>query len=143
MIEFTCRDCGGQFSGYGSPKRCEPCRRAYIVYKIVGTGQSLAIGAVSKAKLSGQIRPASAHNCVDCGASAAHYDHRDYGRPLDVEPVCHSCNMRRGAAKRRPWTFEEFFAYFLTTKRYAHFKLKKTDFVHIRRMHWPEEEVQR
>lgn len=37
--------------------------------------------------------------CVDCGASAAEYDHRDYSRPLDVQPVCRSCNKKRGTAK--------------------------------------------
>ena len=34
--------------------------------------------------------------CVDCGEGAECYDHRDYNRPLDVEPVCHPCNVRRG-----------------------------------------------
>lgn len=34
--------------------------------------------------------------CVDCGAPARHYDHRDYTQPLAVDPTCHSCNLRRG-----------------------------------------------
>lgn len=37
--------------------------------------------------------------CVDCGKRAVAYDHRDYARPLDVEPVCQSCNTKRGPAK--------------------------------------------
>lgn len=37
--------------------------------------------------------------CTDCGDPAQEYDHRDYGRPLDVQPVCRSCNKRRGTAK--------------------------------------------
>lgn len=36
--------------------------------------------------------------CVDCGKPAKCYDHRDYLKPLDVEPVCISCNKLRGAA---------------------------------------------
>ncbi len=36
--------------------------------------------------------------CVDCGKPAIYYDHRDYGEPLDVEPVCASCNSNRGPA---------------------------------------------
>lgn len=36
--------------------------------------------------------------CVDCGSRATVYEHRDYSRPLDVEPVCVSCNRRRGTA---------------------------------------------
>ena len=41
-------------------------------------------------KLDGSI------NCVDCDKKAVHYDHRDYLKPLDVSPVCHSCNLNRG-----------------------------------------------
>lgn len=36
--------------------------------------------------------------CVDCGAKATDFDHRDYTKPLDVEPVCRACNIRRGPA---------------------------------------------
>ena len=36
--------------------------------------------------------------CVDCGARASCYDHRDYNKPLDVDPVCRSCNYKRGPA---------------------------------------------
>jgi len=34
--------------------------------------------------------------CADCGRRALQYDHRDYRKPLDVVPVCRSCNCRRG-----------------------------------------------
>lgn len=36
--------------------------------------------------------------CVDCSALATEYDHRDYNRPLEVDPVCRPCNFRRGQA---------------------------------------------
>lgn len=37
--------------------------------------------------------------CVDCGKNPAiEYDHRDYTRPLEVDPVCQSCNQLRGMA---------------------------------------------
>lgn len=36
--------------------------------------------------------------CVDCGRAAKEYDHRDYTKPLDVVPVCGSCNAKRGTA---------------------------------------------
>lgn len=39
--------------------------------------------------------------CVDCGVRAEEYDHRDYLRPLDVVPVCQSCNKRRGPGKNK------------------------------------------
>lgn len=35
--------------------------------------------------------------CADCSNPATEYDHRDYDRPLAVDPVCHSCNKKRGA----------------------------------------------
>lgn len=37
--------------------------------------------------------------CVDCKVNLASvYDHRDYSKPLTVEPVCHMCNTKRGPA---------------------------------------------
>ncbi len=37
--------------------------------------------------------------CTDCKKRRAiGYDHRDYSLPLNVEPVCGSCNIKRGAA---------------------------------------------
>lgn len=36
--------------------------------------------------------------CVDCGQKARRYDHREYARPLEVDPVCCSCNGKRGPA---------------------------------------------
>lgn len=35
--------------------------------------------------------------CIDCGKRASQYDHRDYRKPLDVQPVCLICNCKRGA----------------------------------------------
>jgi hypothetical protein len=38
--------------------------------------------------------------CVDCEKNrATSYDHRDYAKPLQVEPVCRRCNKIRGAAR--------------------------------------------
>ena len=34
--------------------------------------------------------------CTDCPARATVYDHRDYAKPLEVDPVCKSCNIARG-----------------------------------------------
>ena len=44
-------------------------------------------------KLDGKIA------CTDCGKPAWQYDHRDYGKPLEVQPVCHKCNNHRGPAR--------------------------------------------
>lgn len=37
--------------------------------------------------------------CADCGRPAQQYDHREYAKPLEVQPVCRRCNIRRGPAK--------------------------------------------
>ena len=64
----------------------DPSRRMGQAHVAVGK----AVQAGLLPKLDGSIP------CVDCGAPAVNYDHRDYLRPLDVHPVCRSCNWRRG-----------------------------------------------
>ena len=56
--------------------------------------------AVRRAIRLGELKPVKECICVDCGAPARHYDHRDYNKPTDVEPVCARCNSRRGPATR-------------------------------------------
>lgn len=46
----------------------------------------------------GAMQPASAFPCADCGKPSTDYDHRDYTKPLEVEPTCRSCNLLRGPA---------------------------------------------
>lgn len=37
--------------------------------------------------------------CVDCRTNrATKYEHRDYAKPLEVDPVCQRCNQKRGPA---------------------------------------------
>jgi hypothetical protein len=57
-----------------------------------------AMAHVRRAKKAGLLPPVKTRTCVDCGAQATCYDHRDYGKPLMVEPVCYKCNSRRGPA---------------------------------------------
>lgn len=60
-----------------------------------------ANAAVAKAKKAGILPDLATglYACVDCDGVASQYDHRNYARPLDVEPVCASCNCKRGSAK--------------------------------------------
>ena len=45
--------------------------------------------------------------CTDCKTCrAVNYEHRDYTKPLNIDPVCQSCNLKRGKARRI--TPEEF-----------------------------------
>lgn len=53
---------------------------------------------VREAIKEGRLRKPSEYLCVDCGEPAEQYDHRDYAKPLEVEPVCRSCNWYRGSA---------------------------------------------
>ena len=57
-----------------------------------------ACTAVSSAVKRGEIPSIHTQKCIDCGKPAKHYDHRDYDKPLDVEPVCMGCNDKRGRA---------------------------------------------
>lgn len=53
--------------------------------------RSIARGALPR--LDGSIP------CRDCGQPATMYDHRTYARPLEVDPVCRTCNRHRGEAQ--------------------------------------------
>ena len=46
------------------------------------------------------VRAPSQTPCIDCGATATCYDHRDYSKPWAVEPVCDRCNKLRGPATK-------------------------------------------
>ena len=75
---------------------CSPCmlirreRRAPYMFS--------ANKAVNQAVRRGELPRVKDCLCVDCGAPAHDYDHRDYSKPLDVVPVCRSCNVKRGPA---------------------------------------------
>lgn len=86
--------CG--FTAPAGVEQSEVCRLCLPV----GTAQDTALRATSLARrynllptLDGLVR------CTDCPKPATDYDHRDYDKPLSVEPVCHGCNIKRGPAK--------------------------------------------
>lgn len=70
--------------------------------------QRNAISAVQAAIKAGNLPRARTKKCVDCGAKANGYDHRDYYKPLEVEPVCRSCNHKRGPAHPIPSDWYEY-----------------------------------
>lgn len=71
------------------------------------SGAKDARRAVAHAVARGQLPRIETQKCTDCGEQAQAYDHRDYGKPLDVQPVCDSCNARRGAAMPNSVTVEQ------------------------------------
>lgn len=86
-----CHECGDQIR---SGTRCRPC--SIITFPIM----ELAHRAVAIGVRHGHLTSLLANEiaCVDCGVRATQYDHRDYTKPLEVEPVCRKCNKARGPA---------------------------------------------
>lgn len=80
---------------------CMPCQRS----RLQDNGGSAAHHAVHAAIRRGELPHPKTLLCTDCGKPAMDYDHRDYGKPLQVEAVCRSCNRLRGPA-RPVLTFE-------------------------------------
>ena len=90
----VCVQCGGSLG--------RRIHNALICMACIDVGKQVkrvAHQAVKKAILAGKIRPVVDLLCDDCGDPAAIYDHRDYSKPLDVAPVCRSCNIRRGPGR--------------------------------------------
>jgi len=90
-----CRLCKQEIIGrYHSAKHCWSCTDSHGIVN----GARKAIAAVQKAVKKGLLPSVKTLNCVDCGKQGEVYDHRDYNKPLDVVPVCRSCNYYRGSA---------------------------------------------
>jgi len=88
-----CRVCNSEIQDrHHSAKLCFPCgdHRQNGGYK--------AHAEVKKAIKNGFLTPIQELKCLDCGFQAEIYDHKDYNKPLEVEPVCRSCNRKRGSA---------------------------------------------
>lgn len=105
---WVCRDCGIEIvavmpdgSKHRPALRCDPCRRTHYDGIRFLSGQTQAHAAVARAVRLGKLPHPSTRECSDCKRQAEQYDHRDYGRPLDVDAVCRSCNLMRGPAKWR------------------------------------------
>ena len=92
QLRGLCIDCGAKHGRHTNAWRCMPCSNR------VGEAQKLVRRAIVKAIKDGSLKNPKDCACVDCGSVAMDYDHRSYARPLDVAPVCRSCNQRRGPA---------------------------------------------
>lgn len=93
-MTIKCVRCGVEAtrSTNARSRMCIPCTNAH-------NNESLKAGrAVAQAIRKGILKRAPAHPCTDCAKPATEYDHRDYLQPLAVEPVCRSCNHKRGTA---------------------------------------------
>jgi hypothetical protein len=78
--------------GFEKPFYCWPCRRE------IGAIRIRVTGLVHRAIHHGDLPHPKNLKCADCGEKAQCYDHRSYEAPLEVVPVCRSCNHKRGPA---------------------------------------------
>ena len=120
---------------------CEPCSRARFLFRRYASGAELAGKAISKEKAAGRLLPASAYKCVDCGLQAKSYDHRDYNKPLVVDPVCQRCNVLRRSASSRCWSFDEFMDWVKTSvpfKRHVKWSGGAAAIRRLRKYYFPE-----
>lgn len=91
----ACRQCAADISArHYLAALCFACAKSWGDR----TGASKATAAVREAVRRGQLAKARQCACADCGSKATDYDHRDYNKPLEVQPVCRSCNKKRGPA---------------------------------------------
>jgi hypothetical protein len=76
--------------------------------RVWGRIRGVALAHVKQAIRDGRLKPIAGQVCVDCGRPAYAYEHRNYNRPLAVEPVCQPCNYRRGRARLdlTQWLYE-------------------------------------
>jgi hypothetical protein len=87
-----CRKMAAVIKTHGRRQYCDECRQ------IVPREAAAAIARVHTAIRRGQLPAISSCTCVDCGKQAEIYEHRRYADALEVEPVCRSCNGKRGAS---------------------------------------------
>lgn len=103
-----CRDCGEPVTGRASltatrcfkcatdPARLESRRqrdKRSLYYILAHRYVEVAVRCGDLKKLDGTVA------CADCRSPAKVYDHRDYTKPLQVDPVCRRCNHKRGIGK--------------------------------------------
>lgn len=88
----SCKECASSFetrSRYARV-RCPEC------YGLAHYAAQWARAQVQRAIILGRLMPASSFRCTDCPEWATEYEHRNYSQPFAVDPVCTSCNCRRG-----------------------------------------------
>lgn len=96
----TCKGCKAAYSKrYRDEGRYESSASYYA--RIKDTAMNRAKGVVSVAVRMGRLPDVKQLRCSDCGERAACWEHRDYRYALWVEPVCVSCNSKRGPGKNR------------------------------------------
>lgn len=107
-VDRQCK-CGATISWCANV--CGDCSSRRYFHSRYLSGAQFAQGRVAKARREGVLADPRAFPCTDCQGDATEYDHRDYNKPLEVEPVCRGCNVRRGRAIPKQWSPGEWPAY--------------------------------
>lgn len=80
------------------PKHSHP-QMSFKDREIFKRAMMRAAQIVCRAIKSGKLPKLKGLFCADCKTRPAiSYEHRDYSKPLEVEPICRRCNLRRGPA---------------------------------------------
>lgn len=104
--ELRCEACGVPHPSFSDKRRkyCSHCgyerlKKSWAGWRVTEKSKKHdAVRRITKAAVRGGfLQDPRQLDCMDCGNPAECYDHRDYNKPLDVEPVCISCNGSRGA----------------------------------------------
>lgn len=100
--QTECEQCGADIrKRYRGSRFCFPCteiRARMSIRKYVPNNDNAKSRAVTKYAVKvGFLPDPTNFICMDCkGRQAQCYDHRDYSKPLEVDPVCLRCNNSRG-----------------------------------------------
>ena len=97
-----CKFCGISSRHVGMKNVCIECRNNRLEQT------SPAHKLVNRAVVNGVLPHPKKRRCADCGKKATCYDHRDYSKPLDVVPLCQSCNLLRGHGKCKSIVNKEY-----------------------------------
>jgi hypothetical protein len=97
-----CRHCETEITLLNPMRRvCSACGQLPVRYR-ANYKQSINDNQISRAVTKyavkvGFLPDPTNFICLDCkGRQAQCYDHRDYSKPLEVDPVCLRCNNSRG-----------------------------------------------
>lgn len=99
MFHHQCRRCEHKWdSTQENPLTCPKCK-TWVWAKPVTVHEAHVI--VRRAIWRGILPTLQGQICADCEAPATEYDHRNYHYPLQVQAVCHACNLKRGPGLNR------------------------------------------
>jgi hypothetical protein len=93
--DVVCGGCGTQYVSHKRSRRNRLCGHCWAEMQRLAATCAQVVG---RAIATGLMLKATNFSCADCGQPACVYDHRDYTKPLEVEPVCRKHNATRGHA---------------------------------------------